>query len=345
MSLAQVGLVKKLLLFAVFVVLAQVPQLSAETPQEKAKQLTRSYQFELNSLNLERASTNANRDLTSIVEGSPPQAGDCYPDPIPTAPEGPTVKRNLSWFDDQFEMTAWRLACSEENSHVIITIKPVSPSAFICSSQLTVVQNGIQNDRDFQLLQDPDHFLAFCGNVYVETSLALDHYYLLTPNIDLQKSFEIYWDLGDNLQRFTMFAYDPSDYGIGGEPPPSELANDAGVNGLFYDPDNPGHGFDIVRHEGGLIVYYYGHSATGERLWLISDNYQENLNYEDPFSIDMYEIAEGTFGHPAQPASKWGSIDMTFSSCDAGQAMLTGNDGTLAIDFVRLAAIPDTSCE
>ena len=139
-----------------------------------------------------------------------------------------------------------------------------------------------------------------------------------------------------------MFAYDPSAYGNGGD---DKLSNDVGVNGLFFDPNNSGHGFDIIRHETGLVVYYYGHSASGERLWLIYDNYQGNLEYNEKFSIDMYEISEGTFGHPVLPSSKWGSINMEFYDCDSGQATLNGDDGILEIDFVRLVGIPDIGCE
>jgi len=254
--------------------------------------------------------------------------------------------QNYARFGDNFRLVAWRYPCDEDSSYVIFTIEPQSGDVpFICSSQITLIQAGFQND-DYKITQDPvGNDSSHCGDVVVDSSFALKAWSFASPNIDLQLAFDVYWDFGDNSQQFTMFAYDPSEYDIGGEPPPAELSNDVGVNGLFFDPNNSGHGFDIIRHEGGLVIYYYGHSASGERLWLISDNYQGDLGYKQEFRIDMYEISEGTFGSPTLPASKWGSIYMEFDTCDSGQATLNGDDGVVQIDFVRLVGIPGLGCE
>lgn len=323
-------------LVCITAVLALTPgsSLFAENQADALKQLNRQYTIESNSL---KFSTNRLEDASALQEEA------CVTSPIPTVPVGPTVERNYSWFDEAFEMTAWRFPCNQSFSNVIITINPTSPSTFICSSQLTLVQDGVQSDREFVLLQDPERYLGFCGNIYVTTSFILTHHELITPQIDIQQSFDIFWDLGNNTQQFTMFAYNPGDYG--GKPPPEKLSNDAGVNGLFYDPANSGHGFDVVRHEDGLVVYYYGHTASGERLWLISDNFQGDLDYNQPFEITLFEILNGTFGQPKAPVSTWGAITMEFSSCDSGRAVLNGIDGNIAFDFVRLAGIPGVSCE
>lgn len=123
------------------------------------------------------------------------------------------------------------------------------------------------------------------------------------------------------------------------------LLNDAGVNGLFYDADNPGHGLDFNMTESGLVIYYYGHTSDGERLWLISEPYSGDLNYFDEFEVVMYEVPEGTFGQPALPETAWGTGIFQLSSCHRGFTTLAGEDGEIQISFERLAGIAGLECE
>lgn len=125
------------------------------------------------------------------------------------------------------------------------------------------------------------------------------------------------------------------------EAPPSDFAN----NALFYDPANSGHGFDFNVIPGGLVVYYYGHTASGERLWLISDVHTEDLQYGVPFELDMYEIVEGVFGQPGSPASIWGTITFTLDDCNSGHASFSGIEGNLEMDLVRLVGLPGSRCQ
>jgi len=127
--------------------------------------------------------------------------------------------------------------------------------------------------------------------------------------------------------------------------PSGSLTNDLGVNGLFYDPANPGHGFNFVVHGLGLTVMYFGHSSNGERLWLISDNYSGDLEFETPIPIDMYEVLAGDFGQPQAPPSLWGTATISLADCDTGHASLDGVDGLLEIDIVRLTGMPGLTCQ
>jgi len=128
-------------------------------------------------------------------------------------------------------------------------------------------------------------------------------------------------------------------------PPPSVLANQLGMNGLFYDPNNPGHGFNFVMHQLGLTVYYYGHSANGEKLWLISENFEGDLKFETPIELDMFLVSSGTFGQPRLPVTSWGTITINLADCDTGHASFNGLDGALGMDFVRLSTMPGISCQ
>lgn len=128
--------------------------------------------------------------------------------------------------------------------------------------------------------------------------------------------------------------------------PPSgdSLINDLGVNGLFYDPNNSGHGFDFVAHALGLTIYYYGHTTAGERLWLFSELFEGNLEFNEPVQLEMYEVTTGVFGQPQLPATAWGTIVISLADCDTGHASFSGLDGVLEMDLIRLTAMPGISC-
>lgn len=191
----------------------------------------------------------------TIMASHPVYPPACDPFPIPTNPEGPVVIENFTWFEDAFTLKAWRYPCDEENSWVIFTVLPEPGSTpYICSTSLILVQEGFQSAL-FMLTQDPaGENQPQCSDVVVASSYALVDRYSPSPVIDLEKAFDVYWDLGDNDQNFPMFKYNPEDYDIE-NPPPAELSNDIGINGLFYDPDNPGHGFDFNKHETGLTIW------------------------------------------------------------------------------------------
>jgi hypothetical protein len=125
----------------------------------------------------------------------------------------------------------------------------------------------------------------------------------------------------------------------------STLINRQDTNGIFHDPDNPGHGFDFNVHNQGFVVYYYGHTSDGERLWLISENITTDLAYGQPFDLLMYEVTDGVFGQPLLPETEWGTVSITLYDCDNGHADLNGKDGQVSMDLARLARSGDSSCE
>jgi hypothetical protein len=128
-------------------------------------------------------------------------------------------------------------------------------------------------------------------------------------------------------------------------PPLVALTNDLGMNGLFYDPNNPGHGFNFIAHAGGLTVFYFGHTAGGERLWLISEIFEGDLEYDTPIELEMLEVQSGVFGQPQLPATAWGTLTLDLADCDTGHASVSGIDGDLEMDFVRLTGMPGIRCQ
>jgi hypothetical protein len=127
-------------------------------------------------------------------------------------------------------------------------------------------------------------------------------------------------------------------------PGPAPLVNDVAANGLFYDPANPGHGFDFNVFPSGLTVFYYGHSAAGDRLWLISETHPGKLYFQQPLALEFFEIADGYFGAPHPPTTPWGDITITLADCNSGHAELDGKDGLVAMDLVRLGGLAAASC-
>jgi hypothetical protein len=120
--------------------------------------------------------------------------------------------------------------------------------------------------------------------------------------------------------------------------------SDSGFSGLFYDPASPGHGFDINRHKEALVIFYYGHTGSGERLWLISESSQKQLLFNQVLKLEMYEIAEGSFGFPAGGSTKWGNLEIEFLDCDTAEAVLTGLDGTIVVPLTRLTGLKGMDC-
>lgn len=123
------------------------------------------------------------------------------------------------------------------------------------------------------------------------------------------------------------------------------LSRDIGMNGQFYDADNSGHGFDFSVHELGFTVFYFGHTATGERLWLVSNLFTGDLKFGVPYELEMVEVSNGVFGQPVTPETPWGTITIILVDCDHSQASFDGLDGLLEMDLVRLTRLPGIDCQ
>jgi hypothetical protein len=125
---------------------------------------------------------------------------------------------------------------------------------------------------------------------------------------------------------------------------PDRLTSQQDLNGVFYDPANSGHGFDFNLHEFGLTVYYYGHTKDGERLWLISEVHTDEIRLRDQITLNMYEIAEGTFGAPGD-VTAWGTLNITWEDCNSGYVTLDGVDGQMNMSIVRIVGLPESACQ
>jgi hypothetical protein len=129
--------------------------------------------------------------------------------------------------------------------------------------------------------------------------------------------------------------------------PESEIAGLSGIAGLWYDPSLDGEGFNIITTPAGTVLFFYGYTAEGQRLWLISETFSADFGFEQVLDLAMYEGEGGTFSQPAPSAealSEWGRLKALFDACGSGRLALHGEDGVKATYQVKLAGITDADC-
>ncbi|GEM_PF-3495769 len=116
------------------------------------------------------------------------------------------------------------------------------------------------------------------------------------------------------------------------------------ITGFWYDPALTGSGFNFAQIRGETYLYYYGYTADGQRLWLISDE-GKILRQDQTQTFNMLEIKDGTFGQPSTDSQSWGSLELTPGNCGEGRAVLNGADGNKSFDLKLLGKVDDTVCQ
>ena len=125
------------------------------------------------------------------------------------------------------------------------------------------------------------------------------------------------------------------------------LAPPSGLAGLWYDSDSDGEGFNFIVMNGNTLVFYYGYTATGERLWLVSETKSGVPSVNEPITIQMYTTSGGTFDAPAKTPEAlidWGEMVITFTGCTDATVTLNGLDGDKSLNLVKLAGIVESTC-
>lgn len=121
----------------------------------------------------------------------------------------------------------------------------------------------------------------------------------------------------------------------------------AALSGLWFNPELEGEGFNILVTKSRLLVYFYGYTASGERLWLLSDLVPGPIRPNELVELTMYEAIGGIFEAPAPSAESlqvWGTLRIQFDDCDSGLAQLEGADGSKDSKIEKLANIDGTGC-
>lgn len=127
----------------------------------------------------------------------------------------------------------------------------------------------------------------------------------------------------------------------------------SGLSGTWYDPASSGQGFNFQMTNQGLLVFYFGHKDPNKRsagnLWLISGLAPDQIKFNKPVELTMYERPNGVFGNPNVEGTdnnviEWGKLTIEFSHCSTGRATLDGADGKQEFDLVRLAPVDGVEC-
>ena len=75
----------------------------------------------------------------------------------------------------------------------------------------------------------------------------------------------------------------------------SAIDNLAGLSGLWYDSTLDGEGYNIIVADAGIVIFFYGYSAAGERVWLLTETYAAEVSFGQSFTLQVYEVNGGTF--------------------------------------------------
>ncbi len=131
------------------------------------------------------------------------------------------------------------------------------------------------------------------------------------------------------------------------------------TSGFWYDPAFDGSGFNMAELPSGLFIYFYGYKGTstnndsGEAQWLLTaEGIPTPVVVGQTYEIDMRTGFIGNGGSFTMPPSTdnsgteiWGILSLTFDSCESGVATLTGNDGQVTHELVKLAQLSGLSCQ
>jgi len=125
------------------------------------------------------------------------------------------------------------------------------------------------------------------------------------------------------------------------------LAAPSGLAGLWYDATLNGEGYNIIITETATVVLFYGYAADGQRLWLVSESMIGAPTIGETATLQMFVSTDGTFDEPlasSEVLKDWGELEITFSSCGAALANLTGTDGDKTSNLTQLAGIDQSTC-
>jgi hypothetical protein len=125
---------------------------------------------------------------------------------------------------------------------------------------------------------------------------------------------------------------------------PSAIPNPDALSGNWYDPATDGEGWIVINSVSGLYLYYFGHDAAGDRLWLLSSLAAGPFVYGQSIEMVLYSLT-GTFANPSPEVTEWGDIIIIFDSCTEGRAQMIGRDGEKRVDIVKLAGIGELVCD
>ena len=122
---------------------------------------------------------------------------------------------------------------------------------------------------------------------------------------------------------------------------PPEPSDSADISGAWFDPATDGQGWNLIATPFGLLAYFYGYTADGEPLWLVSANLPEVSAANEPVMLELLSARGGSLGSPVHPddLDAWGEAVITFDDCEQASVELAGEDGSQTQSLVKLFGI------
>jgi hypothetical protein len=258
-------------------------------------------------------------------------------------------------YDDPVGITIKRARCSASDGTKIVdlhvTVSPETPgrSQFL-QYEYTLIQGNTQKTGIFGTT---DRTL-FNPKVYTLWENDIDYANPFTLIISRDCKIPGYGCV-DSTQwqkiEFSSFGSGGSGSGEGGSNNGGGSGNGGGtaestfnITGFWYDSTLAGEGFNFAKIREETHIYYYGYTAGGQRLWLIS-NGGKSINKGEKQTFEMLEITNGTFDVPSRDLTNWGTLELTMSDCSNGTAKLTGKDGTKQFNLGILGRVDGVQCQ
>lgn len=119
-------------------------------------------------------------------------------------------------------------------------------------------------------------------------------------------------------------------------------------SGPWYDPTLDGEGYLIFNTPVGWLIYFFGYSADGDRLWLISNLIQIDalvLGQEYEFSMLVGTPGSFTLPTPSDQLILWGILKIVLDDCVSGVFTLDGADGLKVANVIKVIGVEGTSCQ
>lgn len=120
-----------------------------------------------------------------------------------------------------------------------------------------------------------------------------------------------------------------------------------GLSGAWVDSQLNGQGFTLsFIGKSRFIIYFYGFTDSGERLWMLG-LHDGDFELGETITIPLIEAAGGQFNHldTAQISElPWGELSIRFQDCLNAEATLSGIDGTQEMQLFPLARIDGLDC-
>ena len=136
-------------------------------------------------------------------------------------------------------------------------------------------------------------------------------------------------------------------------PEPEPVQVDATYSGLWFNPEQDGHGLSITVHSPqSATIFWYTYDPFGTPIWILGVGEIQASRIEAQ-ALYFYGMKFGDWDTRDREMQEWGQIEVEFASCDRGHLRYESGlsyesgeaFGTGQMPLVRLASVDWLECE